>query len=218
MNQAVKVLVIFVAIAALSFMALTGAVTLGGPNWWGRSQEMKEYSFEATSGETTSYKSTHRPSSSPVNGSQSEFLAKTVVSTLKDEKTRQDTRIQELDDLISKEENRIKILQELQTGDLVLLEARTKEYKDQLTQMNQTIETRNAEIDKILQQTYALNELLGERREDVLRLKDQLALVRTDRDRLLEERKELEDILVLLNASIDQLERRTQQLQNQNGT
>ena len=60
----------------------------------------------------------------------------------------------------------------------------------------------------------AQGELLKKRREDVLRLRDQLALVRTDHDRLAEQKQELGDILVLLEASIAQLERRAQQLQD----
>ncbi len=215
MNKAAKVLIIFVAVASLSFMALTGAVTLGGPNWWGRAQDLKEYSFSASAGETTNYSATHRPSETAVGGS-TPVLAKSVVAALQDEKQRQTATEQELNDAISREENRVKILQDLQTADTALLDARTKEFQDQLALLNQTISARNSEIDKILQDTFALNESLGERREDVLRLKEQLALVRTDRDRLIEERGELEDILVLLNSSIDQLDRRTRQLEQQN--
>jgi hypothetical protein len=216
MNQVVKVLVLFVTVASLSFMALTGAITLGGPNWWGRAQEMKEYTFQETAGDPPTYNATHRPSNTPVSGAQSPILAKTVVATLNDEKLKLQTRDTELNDLISREEGFIKILEEAQSKDLGLLEARSKEFQAQLDQLNKTIASLSADIDKIQEQTYALNESLGKRREDVLRLKDQLALVRTDRDRLIAERKELEDILVLLNASVDQLERRTEQLQSQN--
>jgi hypothetical protein len=216
MNQAVKVLVIFVTVASLSFMALTGAVTLGGPNWWGRSQEMKDYTFEVTSGETTTYKVTHRPTGEPVNVSKSSIHAAAVVGALEDQKRRQTARVQELDEAIARQEGFVKALENYQQQAVAQMESRTKEFQEQLNQLNQTIETRNAEIDKILEETYALNESLGERREDVLRLRNQLALIRTDRDRLVAQRQELEDILVLLNASLDQLERRTQQLQNQN--
>lgn len=214
MNQAVKVLIIFVTVASLSFMALTGAVTLGGPNWWGRTQDMNEYTFQQTSGDTTTYSVAHRPSGQAV-GSSSEILAKTVVSALQDEQTRQTARVTELDQQIADEEKRIEILKRLQTEDVAFLEARTAEYLKQLENHNQRIAAINDEIDKITQETFELDESLGDRREDVLRLRDQLALVRTDRDRLLEERGELEDILVLLRSSIDQLERRSTQLQQQ---
>jgi len=215
MNQTVKALVVFVTVASLSFMALAGAVTLGGPNWWGRSAEMKDYSFEVTTGETTSYKVTHRSSGEAVNFSQTSVHAAAVVGALENQKQRQTTQEQELDQAITREEANVKTLQAYEQQAVALLEARTKEFQDQLTQLDATIAKTNAEIDKLLEQMYALNELLGERREDVLRLEDQLTLVRTDRDRLVVERKELEDILVLLNASVDQLERRTGQLQIQ---
>ena len=215
MNKVTKVLIIFVTVASLSFMALMGAVTLGGPNWWGKAGDMPDYTFTKSAGETVSYSVTHRPSDSAVGGS-SPILAQTVVAAMDDEHKRLDARDKELDDAISREENRIKILQDLQKNDLALLETRSQEFQDQLNLLNTTITTRNGEIEKLLQETITLDETLGDRREDVLRLKDQLALVRTDRDRLLEERSELEDILALYQASISQLERRTQQLQNQN--
>lgn len=215
MNQAAKVLIIFVTIASLSFMALTGAVTLGGPNWWGRTQEMTEYTFDKTTGETTSYSASHRPSGQPVQSASSPILAKTVVAVQQDEKTRQEAILTKLNEDIAREEARIKILKDLQAGDRELLEARSNEYLKQLDAINAAVATLTEDIDKLTQETFALDESLGERREDVLRLRDQLALVRTDRERLIAERGELEDILVLLKSSLEQLDRRTKQLQTQ---
>ncbi|MDG2388819.1 MAG: hypothetical protein P8M30_05810 [Planctomycetaceae bacterium] len=221
MNTAVKILIVFVTACSLSFMALAGAVSLGGPNWWGRTQDLKEFTFEASVGETTTYSAAYRPTGESVK-SGSESLADVVVAALNKESQVLTAKEQELDQKITAEQGNIQALKSYQAKDVAAMDARAAEFATELKrindQINQTINnSATQEADSVtekLQAMTAQGELLKKRREDVLRLRDQLALVRTDHDRLAEQKQELGDILVLLEASIAQLERRAQQLQD----
>lgn len=221
MNTAVKILIVFVTACSLSFMALAGAISLGGPNWWGRTQALTEFTFEASAGETTTYSASYRPTGESVK-SGSDSLADVVVAALNKESQVLTAKEQELDQRIAAEQANIQALKSYQEKDVAALDARAAEFAVELkrinTQITNTINnSATQEADSVaekLQAMTAQGELLKKRREDVLRLRDQLALVRTDRDRLAEQKQELEDILILLESSISQLERRSQQLQD----
>lgn len=219
MNTAAKVLILFVTGSALTFMAVAGAVTLGGPNWWGRAQDMKEFSFTSTTDANgTTYTATHRPSGEQA-GSGKELVS-VVVSALNKEGQILTNREQQLDQLIAAEQGKVQAFKTLQTKDTAAMDALAQAFQDELDRLSQETQqtlnnTATQEEDSVTENLQAMNaqgELLKKRREDVLRLRDQLALVRADTDRLAEQQQELENILALLDASIVQMERRTAQL------
>lgn len=214
MNKAAKVLVVFMAFASLSFMAFSAAVLIGGPNWMGMGEELTDYTFEVTKGEKTTYSAKSRPVGSNFS-KQSENPAEVVLAVLQDQKTRQTEQERLLDQQIESLEALIADRKTLKEMDLKALQAYEKNLSAFLAQLNQEISDANAIVKQMSEQTIALNKDLGLHREDVLRLRDQLELVRADRDRLVERSRELEDILALLQGSIGQMERRTQQLAKQ---
>ncbi|MBD3674584.1 MAG: hypothetical protein HUJ26_13765 [Planctomycetaceae bacterium] len=219
MNTVAKVLIVFVTGASLTFMAVSGAVTLGGPNWWGRAQAMEEFTFTSTTDANgTTYSSTHRPSGEQAGSSK--VLAEVVVSSLNKESQVLTAREQQLDQRIASEQANIQALKDFQEKDTAAMDVRAQEFQAELDRLNDEIKTTlnntatQAEdsVAENLQAMTAQGELLKKRREDVLRLRDQLALVRADAKRLAEQQRELENILALLDASITQMERRTAQL------
>lgn len=221
MNTVAKVLIVFVTGASLTFMAVSGAVTLGGPNWWGRAQAMEEFTFTSTTDANgTTYSSTHRPSGEQAGSSK--VLAEVVVSSLNKESQILNAREQQLDQRIASEQANIQALKDFQEKDTAAMDVRAQEFQAELDRLNEEIKTTlnntatQAEdsVAENLQAMTAQGELLKKRREDVLRLRDQLALVRADAKRLAEQQRELENILALLDASITQMERRTAQLKD----
>lgn len=214
MNKAAKVLVVFMAIASLTFMAFSAAVLIGGPNWMGMGEELTDYTFEVTKGETTSYSAKSRETGSTFS-QQSENPAEVVLAVLQDQKTRQTEQERLLDQQIESLEALIADRKNLKGMDLDALQKFEKDHSAYLAQLNQEISETNATVKQLTEQSIALNKELGLHREDVLRLRDQLELLRADRDRLVERSRELEDILALLKGSIGQMERRTQQLSKQ---
>jgi len=219
MNTATKVLILFVTGTALTFMAVAGAVSLGGPNWWGRAQDLKEFSFTSTTDANgTTYSATHRPSGEQAGTSK--VLAEVVVSALNKESQVLNNREQQLDQLIAAEQGKIQTFKTLQKNDTAAMDALAQAFQTELNRISeqtQTIlnNTATQEEDSVTENLQAMNaqgELLKKRRADVLRLRDQLALVRADTERLASQQQELENILALLDASIVQMERRTTQL------
>jgi chromosome segregation ATPase len=214
MNKAAKVLVVFMAFASLSFMAFSAAVLLGGPNWMGMGEALTDYTFEVTKGEKTTYSAKSRQGDPPFSA-QSENPAEVVLAALKDQKTKQSAQEQLLDQQVQNLEGLIADRKSLKEMDLKALQVHEQNLSAYLANINEQISSTNATIKQLTEQSIALNKDLGLYREDVLRLRDQLELVRADRDRLVERSKELEDILALLKGSIGQMERRTQQLSKQ---
>ena len=214
MNKAAKILVVFMAVASLSFMAFSAAVLLGGPNWMGMGGDMTNYSFSVTEGETTTYE-VASIQGDPALNKKSENPAEVVLEALKHQKTQQTAEEKLLDDQIQSLEALVTDRKAMKQMDIPALIALEKKYASDLATLNQKISAANDASKMQTEQSIALNKDLGLYRKDVLRLRDQLELVRADRDRLVERSKELEDILALLKGSIGQMERRTQQLSKQ---
>jgi hypothetical protein len=215
MNKVAKVLVVFMAVASLSFMAFSAAVLLGGPNWLGIGESMTDYAFEVSTGEQTTYAVSYRLGEPALNKQQLRNPAEAVLEALKHQKGVMTSQEQLLDQQIQGLESLVADRKALKSMDLKALEAREAEFKDYLAQLNDAISAANVAIKEQSERTIALNRELGLHREDVLRLRDQLELVRADRDRLIERSQELEDILALLKGSIAQMQRRTEQLSKQ---
>lgn len=215
MNKLGKILVVFVAIASLCFMAFTAAVTLGGPNWFGMANQMTDFTYEEGAGKPTTYTMKLREGDF---STQSQNLPEVVVKSLQKQAQDQTAREQELDQNIANMTAIIENTKKFKQTDIAALKAREQEIMTYIANLNQQIVAINDRIKTLTAQTIALDQELTLRREDVLRLRDQLELLRTDQQRLIDQKGELQDVLALLQGSIGQLQRRTEQLQKQQGT
>lgn len=202
---------VFLTVIALLFMAFAGATTLGGPNWFGRTTEMTDYTFAENPGPPVSYTATNRATGQPVK--QGNLVADVVVAALKDQKSALQQKEQQLDDSISRLEMLKTRTEALQKLDEQALLAKQAEYAQQLEQLQQQIVETHDQMTQVVIKTSQLNQTLGLRTEDVFRLRDQLAVLRADHERLVEQKALLVDILTLLEGNIDQLQRRKEQLE-----
>lgn len=211
MTNAGKALAVFVTVAALSFMAFAGAVLLGGPNWFGMSQEMDEYTFTPSTGQDLSWSAKHRPTDTSVGSSG--ILPQVLLGALKDQQQRLTDRQTKLDQMITDVTQKIAEIEKAQAEDSAALEARTKEFGEMLAQLNAEIAQTQKDLGDLTRKTNAINRQLKLRTEDEYRLKSLLALLRTDHERLVDQKGELTDILILLEGGIERLQRRKSQLQ-----
>lgn len=202
---------VFLTVVALLFMAFAGASTLGGPNWFGRTSELTDYTFTVNPGPPESYSVTNRVTAQPVK--QGNLLPDVVIAALKDQKTGLQAREQSLDDSITRLQALKARTETLQKLDEQALLARQQQFRDQLAGLQQQITESHDQMTQVVIQTSQLNQKLGLRTEDVLRLRDQLAALRADHERLVEQKELLVDVLILLEGNIDQLQRRKEQLE-----
>lgn len=211
MTNVGKALAVFVTVSALSFMAFAGAVLLGGPNWFGMTQEMDHYTFTPSTGPDQTWTVKHRPTDTSVGSGG--ILPHALLGALKDQQQRLTERQTKLDQMIADVTQKIAETEQAQAQDAVALEARTKEFAEMLAQLNAEIAQTQKDLGELTRKTNEINRQLKLRTEDEYRLKSLLALLRTDHERLVDQKGELVDILILLEGGIERLQRRKAQLQ-----
>ncbi len=212
MTKTGKILAVFLTVIALCFMAFAGASILGGPNWMGRAEELTDYRVTVNPGPPVSYSAKHRFTDE--NKGSGDLLPRLVISLQRDQKQKLSEEEQSLDQNLDNLKRLIAEAERLQTLDLVSLAAKEQELTSRIEEISTEIDATHKMITQVVIETKTLTETLGLRTEDVLRLRDQLAILRADHERLVAQKSQLIDVLTLLEGSIDQLQRRNEQLQS----
>jgi hypothetical protein len=188
-----KCLVVFAVIASFAILGFSAVGYFGGTNWETESEKLTGYSFTKEGVESTSWSVIERITQRNVGSNMS--LPAAVIAARQDIVSQQRDKIAPLDEQIPQVEAKLAEARELISTDEAALLTRATELSAELDANEaQFIALSNQVTDKT-RQGYRIQAEARERREDVLRLTDELALVRTDGYRTGEQLKKLTNTL-----------------------
>lgn len=214
MTRISKVLAVFVAVASLAFVGFAMATTFGGPNWRVVMQAEEFKGYRITQSPDGMWSATRGSDEGQVASSK---VLPEVLSKVMDEVQQQrQERIQQVQGRIQPLEQKIADLDAFQYVD----EEALKKYEDDLRK--RLADTRQQEAEtasRVIAATSDAQKLenqIAARREDILRLIQEVEELRADQFRLREIRAQLNDLLNQLDGNIERAEHRQKLLQEYN--
>lgn len=219
MNTIGKILVVFVAVCSLGFLAFVAALRNGGTDWASemRSPELqKEFVFTAEPGEKVMYSVKHRRTDKDLEG-KTPVLAEVVLRARKRLDEDANKKLQELSPQPQVLQDSLKALQEIIPIDKAGVEAREKSYNERIHQLWKEMEDVGVQFSTFTLQTQDVLKVAQERREEGYRLSNQLEILRNDKFAAAAQQRVLEDELTRLEENRRRLERRQNQLKKQLG-
>ncbi len=237
-NTINKVLAVFLSVASLVFLALNIAYYSGGTNWQSemRAEDLKEFNFQLSDGDEPKWTVTaHDPKTGQARNVVSvdqNRISEAVLKARRDLKTRQDAELRAIREELPLVEERLAGLQAMQKADEDALRLRFEELDGTWVEEGEgAAKTKRKDklglVDNLAQSVVDISGVLSKRigdttdartdaenrRKDVFRLTNELEVLRTDRARLIELRRELADELVRLQITNASLKQRVDQLQ-----
>lgn len=210
MSTISKTLVVFITAASLAFLGFAAVNLLGGPNWEAELQQLTEYSVEKSDGPIPEWTLTHRRSGEKVTSSR--ILAQLVAEALKDQTRRQQEEITRLNENIPKVQRSIEQATALNARDRQAMQTREVALAGLLQETNRLAnEAALAGINKY-RQAMAVRAVAERRREDVFRLREQLAELDVETYWLVEQKHRLQDLLIQYQGVNQRLYNRSNQL------
>ncbi|MDZ4688044.1 MAG: hypothetical protein SH850_23465 [Planctomycetaceae bacterium] len=218
MTRLSKVLVIAIALGSLGIAAFAAALVTGGPNWEAIAQSPEiSQSVSITRNETGLYSATMRVTGEQVTTSPSKNLAEVVVKSEQKILADLKSQVQELqpkvEALIPVSAAVLAVIERDHAG----LQTHANLWSKQLQALSADIARLTAELTQKASQNTLIQQELGERRFEVLRLQNQLELLRDDLFAAETQRDALQRELLLLEESRKRLESRQNQLKGQLG-
>ena len=217
MNSFGKILVVFTTACSLGFAAFTLSLVSGGPNWKGEAELAEltnDFLITAVAGEKPMYSAKNRKTDQGV-GTQSTLLAEVVVGARKQQVADAKEKESELNKEIARIKPLIEEMRALIPPDQAGLVVRAQMLDKILTQLSEQIQTTTQAITAKAAAIKVIQTTTQERREEALRLRNQLELMRTDLYVAQAQQKLLEVELVRVEENLKRLERRGEQLQKQ---
>jgi chromosome segregation ATPase len=207
-----KALVVFVAVMSVAFLAFVGVTALAGPNWQGKAAELDGYAIDAVPGDVVQWKVTERITGKEL-GTKPTLPA--ALKAAQDDKAQgQQQRITALTEEIT----RVQAIITAETPAAAVDQAGIQARVDALTKIIEQLDAQIVQLTRQgTEQAQKAEQIRGvaeARRQDVARLQAELAQVRTDRYRIHEQIKQLEQRLIRMGGQIDRAVRRNQQLQD----
>ena len=216
MTQYSRILVVFVAAAALAFMGFSLATYLGGPNWRAETQaeDLKDYAFVLQPGKTPTWQVQRRLGGGG-SVANTPVAAEALIKTRQDLRRTQQEAIRAVDESLAPATARLEQTRQLAEQDLNGLAKRQVE----LSQLAAAVERQNAQLSDQLtnlsRRATATRAEASDRRADVDRLQNELELLRTDVARLSDLKKVLTERLIRLKTTTQSFEQRKQELLRQ---
>jgi phage shock protein A len=220
MTKYSKVLVVVTAAASLLFLGIAVAAVVGGPNWNAEREELADFTFEISDGDPPMWTVRTRRPQRTDNGSMevqtvgapTPVLAEAIARARDFQLRQQREELERIENQIPQFEAAISETRELIEIDLKAVRKREAELTAELEAIHDQIEELTAQAIAKAEEARVVR-LEGERRrDDVFRLRNQLAELRTDRFRAIEQKNKLEDRLRRLRGDNEKLERRRQDL------
>ena len=217
MNSFGKILVVFTTACSLGFAAFTLSLVSGGPNWKGEAESAEltnDFLITAVAGEKPMYSAKNRKTDQGV-GTQSTLLAEVVVGARKQQVADAKEKESELNKEIERIKPLIEEMRALIPPDQAGLVVRAQMLDKILTQLSEQIQATTQGIEAKAAAIRVIQKTTQDRREEALRLRNQLELMRTDLYVAQAQQKLLEVELVRVEENLKRLERRGEQLQKQ---
>ncbi|MDX1970835.1 MAG: hypothetical protein SFV23_26955 [Planctomycetaceae bacterium] len=214
MTQLAKVLVVFVAAASLGFAAFAGAMSRGGVNWEraGNSPAIAGR-VSISRGDTGTYTATGRLSGQQIASSVN--LAEVVTKSQKQILDDLKAELTALQTEVSNRTPQLAAINTLTAADLAGLQRHSTAWAGQLQALSAEIVQLTDEVATTGTKAQQLQDAVRELRFEVMRLRNQLELLRDDSYAAAAQRKALEFELLLLKENRLRLERRQNQLKAQ---
>lgn len=210
-----KIATVCLTIASVAFMGMSMAAYYGRPDPMAEitSPELANYKFEAPLDAAGSWSVT--PS---IGENQTASTHGTAYAAILDGYTKESSRLSsestEMNDLTTQLRARLNEIRTNQQEDLSAIERRAEFLKQLIDQADAEQAQESEKFQKLSVDTRALRDETSRRREDVIRLQNELEELRTDRFRLEEIRRVLTDRLLRLELENQALDRRFEQLNN----
>lgn len=207
-----KVLSVFLAVASVVFLGFTVAYVAGGVNWQSEmnSPDLTEYNFQLSEGEEPKWTVTGVGDKQIASVPESQ-LSQAIVKARKDLDTRQRTKLGALNTLVPQVTEQLEAVQSIEKVDLEALKKRETEVEAYLQQIHTAVLSVSDSLSKKVQDTTDTRTRSADRRRDVYRLTNELEVLRTDRARLVELRRELADEYLRLQITNHSLKQRVEQ-------
>ncbi|MBW3540319.1 MAG: hypothetical protein KY476_08615 [Planctomycetes bacterium] len=224
-----KVLVVLVTVLCVAFAGFAMIVTAGGPNWQARADALEEYRFEQTEGDSPQWTAVFRlrgEGAGETVGSPSPVLAQKIADALDHKLRRQQDELQQLALQIDGDPQRgipslaarAQEAQQLIQTDIQALQQYETQLRTQIAAVNQAIDQASKQFVQKSQEATDKASLAAERREDLYRLRNQLAELEADLFRTLEQQSKIRDLLNRMYGTIARLKGRADQLKARGGT
>jgi len=207
-----KILAILTLFFSLAFLGFTWVNYSGGMNWEriARDPELIDnFSFSYTGGENPTWNTTSRSGEAlPAVPS----LPAAIIAARKTQIAEQGTKIDDLDGQIPQLQAATAQKKALIASDLAALAERQTQLMTDLKTLNTEIDRLTSQADEVARDTVEVQSTTSLRREDVYRLRQQLAELQTDKFHIAAQRGKLEDLLTRMKGVNDKLQRRKDQL------
>ncbi len=220
MTKMSKVLAVLIAALSLAFMAFAGAAFVGGPNWVAESEaeDLKPFRFDkevnAQDGKVTwsvsSIVGTPEDTKAPLK--KSAVLADTIIAARKKLSTDQKAAIGKITEQIPGEQNNLDRIRIVLGKDNDALKEFRNNLKKDVAQHWELAEDQSKQIVSASQETQAKQIESGNRREDIVRLKTQLDVLRADLYQAEKHQVTLRDLLYRLQAKVAAAQRTREKL------
>ncbi len=215
-----KVLAVATAVFSILALGVVLVAATGGPNWMAESRMLPDYEFTRNDGPPVTWTAKTRTARLGQDNTLAVRTPANAVAVLPDAivKARQDLKNDQQDELnalnrdIPLQTSRIADATALIEKDLAAMQKRNTDLIAALDQQAKDVDTVSKEAVTISESAQAVQAVRDARRDDVFRLRNELASLRTDTFRLKEQRLKLADLLVRVKGNNDRLQRREQQL------
>lgn len=211
-----KIVTIVLAVTSVMLMGASIAAYYGRPNARTAmfSPELQDYNFEAPVGDTGSWTVTERvgeqanvgPSSNPYEA---------VVKARAHLSQKLGAETSAMNEQVSQIQSEIERVTVQQQQDLEALTTRIETLTTVANGYDQQVKQKSQELQALSVEGKATRDETAQRRQDVVRMRNQLEEIRTDLFRLTELRKTLTDRLLRLQLDMQSLQGRQRQLQSQ---
>lgn len=209
MTKISKLLAVLVSAACFAFLGFALVLFVGGPNWQAlsRAEDLGNYAFDRTTSEPPQWTVKRKRPEGNV-GTATGSLAEAIIAARKDLDQRQKADIKAASDKLPGLEDELKQVRTRLSADRNALQAREKWLGEQYEALRSRQQEVSAETVKTTKAVHDALQTAKSRREDALRLQNQLEEIAVDRFRAEEQRRKLEILLIEVQAEIDRLERR----------
>lgn len=214
-----KIAATLLAICAVAFMGLSIAAFYGRPDPLAAmdAPELGNYAFSSTISETSTSWSVRQVMGDDQGNRESDATHDNPYAAVLDAYKKESKRLAANESQLTADattlRDRITIIQTHQAADIAALEQSVSALSDTLTRQEQTRDQLSRDLQALMVETTEVRNETTDRREDVMRLQNELEELRTDKFRLEELQRILTDRLVRLQLENQALEVRLQQFQ-----
>lgn len=208
-----KLLAIFVAVASLAFAGFAIATTFGGPDWPAMINRDYFAGYTFTRGGAPEYLWTATRSSDDGQVGSSRRLPEVLSKVMDDILQRQQQQLQALNEREPVLTQRIEQLEQAIAADQLALTTYETAIRERLQQTRQAEEQAAAQVIAATNEAQKLENIVESRREDILRLRQQVRELQADQFRLQEIQNQLQNLLIQVQGDLDRAAERAEQLQ-----